>query len=226
MRVVSVNVGMPREIQWQGKSILTSIFKAPVHGRISLRKHNLEGDRQSDLTVHGGRDKAVYVYPSESYAYWREELPETEFVWGNFGENLTTEGLSDDDLGIGDLLRVGGATVMVTQPRIPCYKLAARFERPDMVKRFAAARRPGFYFAVVEEGEVAEGDGIEILDRADVRMTVRDLFVLYFSKERDVATLRKALALRGLAEDWQREIRGLLAAAEKPVSEDSAKREE
>lgn len=213
MRVLSVNVGMPREIEWQGKSVLTSIFKSPVSGRVGVRKHNLDGDRQSDLTVHGGRDKAVYGYPSEHYPYWQGELGEDALEHGQFGENLTTEGLADAALSVGDVLRIGTATLMVTQPRIPCFKLAARFGRPHMVKRFAAARRPGFYFAVVEEGDVAAGDAIEIVDRAVERMSVRDLFDLFFSKKQDPAVLRRTLQLRGLAEDWEREIRKLLTSA-------------
>ena len=140
MKVVSVNVGLPREIEWQEKRIATSIFKSPVAGPVALRTLNLDGDKQSDLTVHGGPDKAVYAYAIEHYAYWRRELPDAELVPGAFGENLTTEGLDESDLSIGDVVRAGTATLMVTQPRIPCFKLAARFGRADMVKRFAASR--------------------------------------------------------------------------------------
>lgn len=215
MRIVSVNVGLPREIEWGDKRVLTSIFKAPVAARVAVRKHNLDGDRQSDLTVHGGPDKAVYGYPSEHYAYWRSELPDADLGWGAFGENLTTHGLDDAELSIGDVVRAGSALLMVTQPRIPCYKLAARFGRADMVKRFAAARRPGFYFAVVEGGVLATGDSVEIVDRATDRMSVQQLFDVYFAKTPDFDVLRHALALRGLAEVWRTEIAAILAKADR-----------
>jgi MOSC domain-containing protein YiiM len=214
MGIVSVNVGMPREIEWGDKRMLTSIFKTPVTGRVAVRKHNVDGDRQSDLTVHGGPDKAVYGYPSEHYAYWRSELPDADLGWGAFGENLTTRGLDDSELSIGDVVRTGSSLLMVTQPRIPCVKLAARFGRSDMVKRFAAARRPGFYFTVVEEGEVGAGDELKIIDRATERMSVRDVFDLFFAQPADLAGLRRALALRGLAEVWRTEISAILAKAD------------
>ena len=204
---------MPREIEWGEKRALTSIFKSPVAARVTVRKHNLDGDRQADLSVHGGPEKAVYGYPSEHYAYWRSELPDADLAWGSFGENLTTHGLDDAELSIGDIVRVGRCSLMVTQPRIPCFKLAARFGRADMVKRFATARRPGFYFAVVEEGEVGAGDAIEVVDRATDRMSVRDLFDVYFTKTPDLDLLRRAVALRGLAEVWRTEIAAILAKA-------------
>jgi MOSC domain-containing protein YiiM len=213
MRIVSVNVGRPREIEWGDKRTLTSIFKSPVATRVAVRKHNIDGDQQSDLTVHGGADKAVYGYPAEHYEFWRAELPDAELGWGAFGENLTTRGLDDAELSIGDIVRIGTARLMVTQPRIPCFKLAARFSRADMVKRFAAARRPGFYFAVVEEGLVGADDTIEIVDPATDRMSVRDLFDLYFTKTPDLAILRHTLALRGLAEVWRSEISAILTKA-------------
>lgn len=213
MRIVSVNVGMPREIEWAEKRALTSIFKTPVATRVAVRKHNLDGDRQSDLTVHGGPDKAVYGYPSEHYAFWRSELPDADLAWGAFGENLTTQGLDEIDLSIGDVVRAGSTMLMVTQPRIPCYKLSARFGRADMVKRFAAARRPGFYFAVIEEGELGAGDTMEVTDRATDRMSVRDLFDVFFAKTPDYDLLRRALGLRGLAEVWRTEIKAILAKA-------------
>lgn len=194
--------------------MLTSIFKAPVAARVVVRTHNLDGDQQADLTVHGGPDKAVYGYPSEHYAYWRVEMPEADLSWGAFGENLTTRGLDDTELAIGDVLRAGSALLMVTQPRIPCYKLAARFGRADMVRCFSDARRPGFYFAVVEEGEVGAGDAIKMVDRASDRMSVRDLFDLFFAKSHDVAMLRRVLALRGLAEAWRAEIEAMIRKVE------------
>ncbi len=149
MRVVSLNVGLPREIEWRGQSVRTSIFKTPIDRRLRVTTLNLEGDEQSDLSVHGGVDKAVYAYPFEHYGFWRRELPEVDFPWGAFGENLTIEGLLEEDVRIGDLLRVGSAEFVVTQPRMPCFKLGIRFGRPDMVKRFLRSGRTGFYFAVL-----------------------------------------------------------------------------
>jgi MOSC domain-containing protein YiiM len=166
MKLLSVNVGLPREVEWNGRTIRMSIFKAPVSGRVQARKLNLDGDQQSDLTVHGGVDKAVYVYPSEHYAFWRNELSDVEFNWGAFGENFTTEGeLDDKAVHIGDRFRIGSAEFVVTQPRMPCFKLGIRFGRADIIKRFLHSRRNGFYFAVAQEGEVAAGDSIELLKR-------------------------------------------------------------
>ena len=161
MKLVSLQVGRPRKVQWRRTWIATGIFNEPVAGRIRLHRLNLEGDGQADLTVHGGWDKAVYVYPSEHYAYWRKELPGMDLPYGIFGENFTTEGLEEGSVYIGDRFQVGGAIVEVTQPRMPCYKLGIRFKRPDMPKRFHASGRIGFYLAVITEGEVGAGDTFE-----------------------------------------------------------------
>ncbi len=158
MKIISLQVGRPRTVRWRGKAITTGIYKEPVDGRIMLRRFNLDGDQQADLTVHGGWGKAVYVYPSEHYAFWRKELPDTQLPYGAFGENFTTEGLDEQSVHIGDRFRIGSAVVEVTQPRLPCYKLGVRFKRSDMPKRFHASRRSGFYVAVIEEGEVGAGD--------------------------------------------------------------------
>lgn len=212
MKLVSVNVGMPREITWQEKTVTTSIFKSPVVGSVPLRRLNLDGDRQADLTVHGGPDKAVYGYAFEHYAYWRSELPDADLRPGAFGENLTTEGLDEHDLSIGDVVKIGTATLMITQPRVPCFKFAAKFGRPDMVKRFAASRHSGFYFEVLEEGAVAAGDPIAIVERAGERMSVAELFDLYFSKgPPNIDVLQRALRLRGLAEVWRTQIAAIVA---------------
>ena len=160
MRVIAVSVGLPREVMWRGRSVHTSIFKAPIEGRVRVGRLNLEGDRQSDLTVHGGANKAVYVYPSEHYAYWREELG--ELPWGSFGENLTTEGLDENSIEVGSGLDIGTASFIVTQPRFPCLKLAVRFDRLDIVKLFADSGRLGFYLSVSREGELAAGDEIKV----------------------------------------------------------------
>src|SRR5690349_18725523 len=161
MRLVSVNVGRPREIEWQGKIVRTSIFKSPVAGRRHVAMLNIDGDEQSDLTVHGGADKAVYAYPSEHYAFWRAELPDADLPWAAFGENLTTAGLFEDRVCSGDLIRCGEVEFIGTQPRLPCYKLGLRFQRLDMVKRFQEGGRPGLYLRVRREGEIGEGDRFE-----------------------------------------------------------------
>jgi len=178
MRVVSINVGRPREVPFQGETILTSIFKSPVSGPVIVKSQNLEGDQQSDLTVHGGVAKAVYVYPSEHYAFWRAELPEAALEWGAFGENLTTEGLLEASTCIGDRLRVGSAEFVVTQPRMPCFKLGIRFNRPDIIKRFFQSGRSGFYLSVAQEGIIRAGDAVTLVSREDDAITVTDLLTL------------------------------------------------
>ena len=163
MKLISVNVGLPREVIWKGKTVTTGIFKEPVKGRVMLRALNLDGDRQADLSVHGGPDKAVYAYPAEHYDYWRRELPGKELPWGMFGENFTTEGLREEDIHVGDRFRIGTAELTVTQPRLPCYKLGVKFQSEDMVKHFLGSGRTGFYFSVFREGEVGAGDRIEVI---------------------------------------------------------------
>jgi MOSC domain-containing protein YiiM len=210
LRVASVNVGGPRSIgapHWVGRqNVLTSIFKQPVPGRVGVRRHNLDGDRQSDLTVHGGPYKAVYCYPAEHYPYWKEQLPQIDFTPGNFGENLTTEGLLEDEVSIGDRFRVGSAVLQVTQPRMPCFKLGIRFGRADMVKRFWQSGRSGIYFAVVEEGDVAEGDLIERMEPGAFRITVADVVRLHRGDEESVELMELAM-LAPLAGSWKEDIR-------------------
>ena len=206
MQVISVNVGLPREVVWKGVTVQTGIFKDPVNRSVKIKKLNLAGDRQADLTVHGGAEKAVYAYPAEHYEYWRKNLPDVPFSWGKFGENLTTEGLTEDTLCIGDRLKVGAAVLMVTQPRMPCYKLGLRFDREDMIKRFLMSGRSGFYFSVIEPGEVSVGSKIEILSRDPHGVTVADIGRLYRGQARDVGLLRRATSLRALPEDWKAEL--------------------
>ncbi len=165
MKIVSLNIGLPREVLWHGRIVTTGIFKQPVEGRVALRKLNLDGDRQADLTVHGGEYKAVYCYPVAHYGYWTRELPGRQLPMGMFGENLTTNGLLEDSVQIGDQFAVGSAEVIVTQPRLPCYKLGVRFQADCMVKRFLASGRTGFYLAVTREGEVGAGDEIKVIGR-------------------------------------------------------------
>jgi MOSC domain-containing protein YiiM len=203
MKLVSVNVGLPREIVYKGRTITTGIFKAPVNGRIQARRLNLDGDRQADLTVHGGPEKAVYVYPAEHYAYWREELPDTQMDYSMFGENFTCTGLSEDEVNIGDFFRIGSATFQVTQPRMPCYKLAAKFQRDDMLKRFLKSMRTGFYFSVVAEGEVGAGDTLEPISRDAAGVTVTDITRLYIAKGKDQDALRRAVQVEALPASWR-----------------------
>lgn len=213
MTVISVNVGRPRELTWQGRAVTTSIFKAPVEGRVAVRRLNLDGDEQSDLTVHGGVDKAVYAYPSEHYAPWAEELPGVALPWGAFGENLTVEGLLEQDLRIGDRLRAGTAELAVTQPRMPCYKLGVRFDRLDMVKRFLASGRSGFYLRVLREGEVEPGAPITLLARAAGALSVAEIAALYGADDGDPALLARASVEAGLPDDWREHFRKRLPHA-------------
>ena len=174
MQIISVNVGLPRKVEWRGQIVQTSIFKEPVAGTVRVSRLNIEGDQQSDLTVHGGVAKAVYVYPSEHYAFWRQELPDADLPWGAFGENLTTIGLSEGDVHIGDRFGIGSAEFVVAQPRMPCFKLTIRFGRADMIKRFLRSGRSGFYLAVTKEGEIAAGDAIAVISLDPQGMTIAE----------------------------------------------------
>jgi MOSC domain-containing protein YiiM len=203
MKIVSVNVGLPREVTWQGKLITTGIFKEPVNTPVMMRTLNLDGDGQADLTVHGGASKAVYAYPSEHYDYWRTELPGIDLPWGMFGENLTTEGLLEEAVYIGDKFRIGEAEVMVTEPRMPCYKLGIKFGRADIIKRFLASRRTGFYFAVVREGMVGAGDAVELIGREQHEISVADITRLYAFEKNDLKSLRRAIEVEALPDNWK-----------------------
>ena len=206
MKLVSLNVGLPREVIWHGRNVTTGIFKEPVAGRTALRKLNLDGDRQADLTVHGGEYKAVYCYPVEHYEYWKKELQGRELPMGMFGENFTTVGLDENDVHIGDRFRVGSAKVVVTQPRLPCYKLGVRFGSDDMVKRFLVSGRGGFYLAVTREGEVGVGDEVAVISRDANAVPVSEITRLYVAKRygaEELASLRRALQVEALPEDWK-----------------------
>jgi MOSC domain-containing protein YiiM len=216
MKLVSVNTGLPREVTWRGMNVTTGIFKQPVEGRVALRRLNLDGDRQADLTVHGGEYKAVYCYPLAHYDYWKKELPGRELPMGSFGENFTIDGLLEDSVHLGDQFSVGSATVMVTQPRLPCYKLGVRFQSDDMVKRFLASGRMGFYLAVTGEGEVGAGDEIRVIARDPDAVPVTEITRLYIAKRYghdEVASVRRALQVAALPESWKGYFRERLGQA-------------
>jgi MOSC domain-containing protein YiiM len=213
MRVVSVNVGLPRTVLWKGREVTTAIFKTPVEGRLPLRRLNLDGDRQADLAVHGGPAKAVYAYPLEHYPFWRQALGE-DLPLGAFGENLTVDGLpSETELAVGDRIRVGSAELVVTQPRVPCYKLGVRFGRADMVKRMFASGRTGYYLAVEAEGDVGAGDSVETLARHPARIPVSEITRVFARDRRDLATVERLVALDALPDDWRRYFENTLAEA-------------
>jgi MOSC domain-containing protein YiiM len=203
MKILSVNVGLPRKVTWQGKVVTTGIFKEPINAPVVMRTLNLEGDQQADLTVHGGVNKAVYAYPSEHYGYWRTELPGVDLRWGMFGENFTTEGLLEEATYIGDRFRIGETEVMVTEPRMPCYKLGIKFGRPDIIKRFLASRRTGFYFAVVREGMVGTSDAIKLIGQEQQDISVADITRLYAFEKDDLKSLRRAIEVEALPENWR-----------------------
>jgi MOSC domain-containing protein YiiM len=203
MKLISVNVGLPREIDWNGKTVTTGIFKTAVEGPVELRRHNLKGDGQADLSVHGGPTKAIYIYPTEHYAYWNKELPDHDLPWGSFGENLSAEGVDEESVCIGDEFRVGTTTLVVTEPRMPCFKLGIKFGRADMAKRFLKSQRSGFYFGVVEEGRVHVGDELERLSRHPADLSVADVTRLYTTEKGNAALLSKAISVSALPESWR-----------------------
>jgi MOSC domain-containing protein YiiM len=220
MKLVSVNIGMPREVSWHGRIVTTAIFKGPARGRVALRKLNLDGDRQADLTVHGGEHKAVYCYSLAHYDYWKKELPGRELPMGMFGENFTIEdgvdALLEESVHLGDRFSIGTAEVVVTQPRLPCYKLGVRFGSNDVVKRFLASGRTGFYAAVLREGEVGAGDEIEVISGEANAVAVSEITRLYVAKrfgEAEIRAVRRALRVEELPESWKEYFRERLRQA-------------
>jgi MOSC domain-containing protein YiiM len=211
MKLVSVNVGLPRLLAWQSATFKTGIFKNPIKGRVMLRTTNLDGDRQADLSVHGGPNKAVYGYPSEHYPAWSAELSEPALTWGDFGENFTTADFLETNVLIGDRYRVGSAIVRVTTPRLPCFKLAAKFKSDRIIEHFLRSGRCGFYFAVDEEGEVGAGDKFELLGREKTTLTIAEVNHLYTAKSPDRASLRRSVHVHLLPESWRDRFRARLA---------------
>ena len=203
MKLLSLNVGLPRQVNFQNELVTTGIFKEPVKGRVRLRKLNLDGDKQADLTVHGGVDKAVYAYPKEHYDYWKKELPEMSLPWGMFGENFTTQGMFEEMINIGDQFQVGTAKVVATQPRMPCYKLGVKFGRMDIIKKFLASGLTGIYFKVTKEGELEEGDEIKLIKKDENNVTIKDIVKLYTVNKDDVQTLERAIKVKDLPKGWK-----------------------
>ena len=203
MKLISLNVARPRLALYKGTTINTGIFKQPVSGPVALRTLNLDGDRQADLSVHGGPYKAVYGYPSEHYSFWKQELPEINLPWGMFGENLTTEGLAEEILHIGDQLQIGTAVIMVRQPRVPCYKLAAKFQRDDVLERFLRSGRSGFYFSVEKEGTISAGDSFQVVTHREDAVTIAEMNKLYIHDKYNRELLQKAIGTPALPEDWR-----------------------
>lgn len=201
--VISVNVGGVRQVPWKGRTVATGIFKAPVDGPVRVRGVNLEGDDQADRTVHGGPDKAVYAFPTEHYPAWREAFPAIEMPWGAFGENLTTQGLLEQDVRIGDRFRVGTVELTVTQPRMPCFKFAIRMGDPRVLRHMIETGHTGFYFAISREGELQAGDTVQYLGGPDDGLPVAELTRLYHRRDADERTLRAAAASPGLPETWR-----------------------
>jgi MOSC domain-containing protein YiiM len=214
MKVTKVCVGMPQIVRTSEEGfVTTAIFKQPVGGRVRVKELNLEGDAQADLTVHGGWSKAIYVYPGEHYEYWRNELPEMELGDSQFGENLTTEGLIETEVFIGDRLRIGTAEFIVTEPRMPCYKLGIRTGRKDILRRFLQSRRSGFYLAVTRTGDLAAGDDIKLLARDENKVSVTDIVRVWVEDKGDVDTMKRALNIGSLPETWKEPFRDRIAKA-------------
>src|SRR5579863_3214333 len=220
MKLLSVSIGLPREVTWRGMTVSTGIFKDPVSGRIPLRRLNLDGDRQADLTVHGGEHKAVYCYPIEHYEFWKRELHGFPLPMGVFGENFTVEGMLEETIHLGDRFAIGSAEVVITQPRLPCYKLGIRFGSVNMVNRFFSSARTGFYLAVVREGEVGAGDEIRLVERDPNAVPLSDIFRLYAKKEyagADVSIIDRISRVAAVPDDWKEYLRKRIA--QPPVAE-------
>ena len=214
MKLLSVNISPPKEIVHEGKAVTTGIFKEPIHGRAMLGTLNLDGDGQADLVGHGGVYKAAYAYSVENYDYWKRVLGRADFAFGQFGENFTVDGMTEDEIHVGDVFRVGGALIEVTQPRVPCYKLGIKMGLRGFEKTFLASGRVGFYLRVLEEGEVGAGDVLDRVRTDPEQMTVREIcYLLYFDHE-NLGGAKKALRIRALSPGWQRSFEERLGKAE------------
>lgn len=206
MKVVSVNVGLPKQVSYGKRQVVTSIFKEPIEGRIKVTTLNLDGDAQADLSVHGGLDKAIYSYSEEHYKYWKEVYPTIVMPFGMFGENLTTQGLNEDTVNIGDQYQIGSSRLVVTQPRMPCYKLGIKFGRMDILEKFINSQRPGIYYKVLQEGDLGTGDNIMLLHKDKNNVTINDIVSLYINNRHDkenISKMKKATKLKSLPESWK-----------------------
>jgi MOSC domain-containing protein YiiM len=215
LRLLSLNVGLPREVRFQGELVTTGIFKEPVRGRVRIRKLNIDGDKQADLKVHGGVDKAVYAYAREHYDYWRQELPGISLPWGMFGENFTTEGMFEEMVNIGDQFKIGTAKLVATQPRMPCYKLGVKFGRMDIIKKFLASGLTGIYFKVIREGEIEQGDEIKLIKKDENNVTIKDIVNLYTINKDDLQTMQRAIKVKDLPNGWKNHFLEQLGEARK-----------
>jgi MOSC domain-containing protein YiiM len=214
-KILSVNVSLPKEIDFEGQKVTTGIFKEPVERRVMLKTLNLDGDKQADLTVHGGPDKAVYAYPIEHYEYWHKVFPNIEMPYGMFGENFTTEGLMEGEVCIGDVFQIGSSRVIATQPRMPCYKLGVKFGRMDVLRKFLASGRSGIYFKVSKEGEVGTGDTIQQIGKDPNRITISDIVRLYASDKENIESMRRAVKVEALPEGWKHHLLEQIKLVEK-----------
>jgi MOSC domain-containing protein YiiM len=203
VKLVSVNIGLPRRVKFENEFVTTGIFKNPVDKRINLKKLNLEGDKQADLTVHGGPDKAVYSYPSEYYGFWKEKFPDIPFNWGIFGENLTTLGLFESQVNIGDMFQIGTAKVVATQPRMPCYKLGVKFGRMDIIKKFLESGKSGIYFKVVKEGEIGTDDSINLVKKDNNDVTIENIVELVTRDKNNKLLMEKVVKVQDLPPGWK-----------------------
>jgi MOSC domain-containing protein YiiM len=208
-RVVGLSISGGRQVPHNGQTVGTGIFKEPVAGRLMARRLGLEGDKQVDLRYHGGEHKAIYAYPHEHYAMWARELGRSGFGFGQFGENLTTEGLLETTVHLGDRFRIGGALLEVTQPRVPCFKLGIKMGDPEFVKTFLKSMRSGFYLRVLEEGEIAAGDAIERVATGPERITIHDLYHLRFKDPLNKEMIQRVLGVEALSKEWRKELSGL-----------------
>src|SRR5579863_2471519 len=209
-RLLSVNVGLPRDVAWKERTVHTGVWKKPVTGRCRVGRLNLEGDGQGDLAGHGGEHRAVFVYQIESYRYWQEQLKRTDFVYGQFGENFTVEALPDDVVCIGDHYQIGSALFEVTQPRVTCFRVGIRMNEPRMAALLTSSGRPGFYFRVLREGEVGAGDEIVKVGEAQERMTVAEINALLYSPPHARDQLERALRIDALSPGWRASFKALL----------------
>ena len=206
IKVVSVNVGLPKQISYGMRQVVTSTFKEPIEGRVKVTTLNLDGDAQADLSVHGGLDKAIYSYSEEHYKYWKEVYPTIVMPFGMFGENLTTQGLNEDTVNIGDQYQIGSSRLVVTQPRMPCYKLGIKFGRMDILEKFINSQRPGIYYKVLQEGDLGAGDNIILLYKDKNNVTINDIVSLYLNDRHDkenISKMKKATKLKSLPESWK-----------------------